>query len=144
MSLRNWTGDDEDFINLLLHHQCDSIFSQQSDIDIHDFLSSHPCSLVVCAWNMKKCVRFRIGAPCRGRKMLVNYEILMLQMDRWTCVEVFSIFYYKDNVDLSWSHDWLKNLLKDEAYSLKGLAPHPKRYSPRQHFPQFCFFQMCH
>ena len=49
MSVRNRTGDDENFINLLLHHQCDSIFSQHSDIDIHDFLSSHPCSIVVCS-----------------------------------------------------------------------------------------------
>ena len=26
----------------------------------------------------------------------------------------------------------------------KAFSPHPKRYSPRQHFPQFCFFEMCH
>lgn len=47
--------------------------------------------VVVCAWNMKKCVRFRIGAPCRGRKMLVNYEILMLQ---WTDGHVLRCFLF--------------------------------------------------
>ena len=47
--------------------------------------------VVVCAWNMKKCVRFRIGAPCRGRKMLVNYEILMLQ---WTDGHVLGCFLF--------------------------------------------------
>ena len=47
--------------------------------------------VVVCAWNMKKCVWFRIGAPCRGRKMLVNYEILMLQ---WTDGHVSRCFQF--------------------------------------------------